>query len=536
LIRTRAHLAALLILVSASAPWRGAGAAEPDPLLKAFFDAADPPAIQTAIAAIRAASPDPLEVERGLRRGRTYRADVKKGWQVFQQTGLDGKTRPCHVYAPKRYDSARKHPVIVSLHGGISRTNLLPETMVARMHDDVQKDADEHGWLIIIPLGQRGATWFDRVGMANVLAQLAAVKRLYNVDEDRVFLGGFSDGGSGALVMGLYYPTPWAGFFALSGSVTVAAAAPDDAFPANLSNRPVHAANGGVDPLYPSALQKTFIDQLRERGARIEWTAYPASGHDGSYMDQEDPKVNQFLLTVSRDPAPKHVLWETANPKAGRCDWARIDEVRDVGNNQGPEPSNLNLVGPPLFAFGPDMTFSGPGVRVQQVPSGSLALTAGLQPKDVLTRLDGVEIKTVADAQKVILTQILIMKKGDPVRGEYRRGEEMRSFRVDVPELPRVTIFKRTGPAGRLEVKANGNRIDVTARGVARYTLLIRRGTFDLDQPIQVVTNGAESFHARVKPDLAFMLEQAAQDDDRSAVYCAKIEVKVPSGPAEKRP
>ena len=81
-----------------------------------------------------------------------------------------------------------------------------------------------------------------------------------------------------------------------------------------------------------------------------------------------------------------------------------------------------------------------------------------------------------------------------------------------------MPIFKRTGLAGRLEVNVKGNRIEVTARAIARYTLLIRRGLFDLDQPIQVVTNGAESFHARVKPDLGFLLEQAAEDDDRSAI------------------
>ena len=153
--------------------------------------------------------------------------------------------------------------------------------------------------------------------------------------------------------MGLYDPTPWAGLIALSGSIIVAGIAPDEAFPANLANRPVHAANGGIDPLYPSVLQKIFIDQLKEQGARIAWTDYPASGHDGSYMEQEDPKVNQFLLKTVRDPAPKHLVWETANPKVGRCDWVRIDEVRDVGNNRGPEPSNLILVGPPQFAIDP---------------------------------------------------------------------------------------------------------------------------------------------------------------------------------------
>jgi predicted esterase len=531
--------AALCILMSLLAPGRGL-AAEPDARFKAFFEAADPAALQAAIAAILAAAPDPIDVERALHQGRRYPADTKKGWQVFTHTGTDGNARPYHVYVPKGYDPARKHPAIVSLHGGVGRANLLADDVVNQIRAGLEKDGDKNGWIMIVPLGQRSASWFNRVGMTNILAQLAAVKRRYNIDEDRVFLGGFSDGGSGALVMGLYDPTPWAGFYALSGSIVVAGMAPDDAFPANLGNRPVHAANGGVDPLYPSVLQKMFIDQLKKQGARITWTDYPASGHDGSYMEQEDPKVVQFVLKTKRDPAPKHLVWETANPKVGRCDWVRIDEVRDVGNNWGPEPSNLILTGPPQFAVGADMVFAGPGLRIQQVPPGTLSQTAGLKPGDVVTRLHGVEIKTVADFQKVGLTQILAMKKGDTFEGEYRRGDAIQSFRVEVPELPRVPIFKRRGLAGRLEVNANGNRIEVTARAVARYTLLIRRGLFDLDQPIQVVTNGTESFHAQVKPDVGFLLEQAAEDDDRSAISCARIEVKVPPGaapaPAPGRP
>ncbi len=81
-----------------------------------------------------------------------------------------------------------------------------------------------------------------------------------------------------------------------------------------------------------------FIDQLKEQGVRITWTDYPASGHDGSYIDREVPKFIQFALKTVRDAAPKHLVWETANPKVGRCDWIRIDEVRDVGNNQAPSP------------------------------------------------------------------------------------------------------------------------------------------------------------------------------------------------------
>ena len=124
--------AALFILMSLLAPGRGL-AAEPDPRFKAFFEAADPATRQAAIAAIRAAALDPMDVERALHQGRSYPADTMKGWQVFTHTGTDGKARPYHVYVPKGYDPARKHPVIVSLHGGVSRADLLPEDVVNQM-------------------------------------------------------------------------------------------------------------------------------------------------------------------------------------------------------------------------------------------------------------------------------------------------------------------------------------------------------------------------------------------------------------------
>ncbi len=88
------------------------------------------------------------------------------------------------------------------------------------------------------------------------------------------------------------------------------------------------------------------------------------------------------------------------------------------------------MTGPPQFAVAPDMNFAGPGLRIQQVPPGTLSQNTGLKPSDVLTRLDGVEIKTVADFQTVGLTRIFAMKKGDTIRGEYRRGEKTQNFAV----------------------------------------------------------------------------------------------------------
>src|SRR5678815_3879809 len=138
--------AALLILMLLLAPGRGL-AEEPDPRFKAFFEAADPAARQAAIATIRAAAPDPMDVERAIHQGRSYPAETRKGWQVFTHTGTDGKARPYHVYVPRDYDPARKHPAIVSLHGGVSRAKLLAKNVVNEVRASLEKDADEYGWI-----------------------------------------------------------------------------------------------------------------------------------------------------------------------------------------------------------------------------------------------------------------------------------------------------------------------------------------------------------------------------------------------------
>ena len=95
---------------------------------------------------------------------------------------------------------------------------------------------------------------------------------------------------------------------------------------------------------------------------------------------------------------------------------------------------------------------------------------------------------------------------------------------------PIEEVYSRDEMTGSIEAAADGNRIDVTVRNVARYTLLISSEQFDLDRPVVVSTNGVETFSGVVEPDVRPMLEQAARDEDRRAIYEAKIEVGVPGG------
>jgi hypothetical protein len=188
--------------------------------MKAYFDATDEKGRAEAIDRLCASGAQARDVERLLRAGLPYAKDVLTGWQALEIEGFDGKRRPYHVYAPPEYDPGKKYPLVVFLHGAVSRANGPSTQEMESLRKDFEKEVP--GFLIILPTGAKGAAWWDKVGTSNILAQVVHVKRRYNVDENRVFLWGFSDGGSGAYWMAMSRPTAWAGFISYSANVAAA--------------------------------------------------------------------------------------------------------------------------------------------------------------------------------------------------------------------------------------------------------------------------------------------------------------------------
>jgi hypothetical protein len=516
----------ILACVPANLP-AAESASDLDRLMESFFATADVKGRLQAAEQIIGLKPDPLEVEQRLRSGRRYSKEVKTGWQILENPCRDGKKRPYHLFVPVSYDPEHRYPIRVILHGFVNRPDIMRAEQLAASRQSIQKDAEARGFIVLIPLGQRGATWFDDVGVANILGQVGFVKQHYNVDENRVTVGGFSDGGSGSYRIALLRPTPWAAFVPLSGSLSVAGAGPEQCYPRNLANRRIHAANGGLDDLIPSAIEGRFIDQLRRYGTSIEWSNYPHAGHDDAYRHIENPRILHFLAEAVRNPRTSGLTWETASPETGRCDWVRVDETKDVGNNAGPEISNFAFSRPPNCAFALDTTFQGPGIRIASLEAGSVLAIAGLKAGDVITRMEGLPIKNDADLREVYFNKLLAKLPGDEFTGEYLRDGRAQSYKVAAPRAAAVPLYPRQKPSGLIRVHADGNRVDVQVRGVARYSLFLNSQQFDFTRPLQVITNGSQSFNAVPAADLGFMLRQAAADDDRTMVYRGIVQVVV---------
>ena len=93
--------------------------------------------------------------------------------------------------------------------------------------------------------------------------------------------------------------------------------------------------------------------------------------------------------------------------------------------------------------------------------------------------------------------------------------------------------FPRHAPSGRVEVTAEGNEIEIRSRGVRRLRLLLSPRQFNLSRPLRVLVNGVERHLGVVTPDRGTLLRWAARDLDRSMLFAAELEIRIPaaSGP-----
>lgn len=114
------------------------------------------------------------------------------------------------VAAPKEQSGVL--PLVIALHGNNGNAaNALPKW----------KQITTQGWLLAVPqssqiVGPDAYVWDDReTGTKEVREHLAKVSSAYNIDPERVVLGGFSMGGGQAIWMALHQSVRTRGFIAL---------------------------------------------------------------------------------------------------------------------------------------------------------------------------------------------------------------------------------------------------------------------------------------------------------------------------------
>ncbi len=532
--RTRWRLlvcAALVAAAVAARAFQGGSAEAPelDAAFAAFWAADSEQAVASAIEAILAQEPPADAVRSRLRAGRQYAADVPTGRQLRSRRNRDGVEHQYVLQVPASYDPRTPYPLRVYLHGGVMRPRPAEGAWWRSEERWVRDDA-----IVVAPASWNESVWWQRSQIENLVGLLNDLKRIYNIDENRAYLMGVSDGATGVYYHAFKATTPWAAFLTFIGHPAVLAnpstGVDGEMHVANLRGKPFFVVNGARDRLYPAAVVEAYVRLFADAGIEVEFRPQPDAGHDLSWWDAEVEHVEAFIAATRRQPLPDELTWETERTREfNRAHWLVVDELGAVDGESvldafdrvtvpGPRrPLGINTVGEL-----PD----GAGLRVIEVGTGSLAEDAGIEPGDVLLDLGGAPTRTAEAARDAILRirpgqdlPVTVERAGAPVRLTLR-------FPATQSGESRLA-FSHSQPSGRVELRRDGNTVSATTRGVRRFTLLLSADQFDLSRPIRVTTNGVVAHDAAVSPDAATLLRWAAVDWDRTALFSAELEIEV---------
>lgn len=437
---------------------------------------------------------------------------------------LDGKKRPFCLYLPVNYKPYQKSPLIVILHGGVNRPEIVenPEEYVKEF--PFTRYADKYGYVLLFPFGQTGATWWDSVGVTNILDQIRITKRKFNIDDNRVYMTGFSDGASASFFFAMSYPNDFAAFIPLNGHPGVGSIDFNiQNYFVNLYNRPLHVVNTDLDQLYPDKDIRPMMELAQKAEANLIYRIYTGIGHDFDYAPQEIPLILKFIETHPRNLHPSVIKWETAYPKLGQCMWLSIDKINPTGQADWHQDHNMELVDDRvMFGFVNDDNYSGPGVKIGKiVGDSSLCKVLEMKEGDIILKLDQQAVDSINEVRAYKEDK----KCGDSVEITMLRDSSEIVLKGKFPGPFHFNLFKRDLPSARAEASFCGNRFYIKGSQLGAFSIYIHPEMVQLDQNVVIYVNKEKVFDDKVQPSSEFILRDFMKNRDREMMYVNKVTI-----------
>jgi poly(3-hydroxybutyrate) depolymerase len=180
------------------------------------------------------------------------------------------------TYVPESYDPKQTWPLVIALHGshGSGAEHLLTWL----------RPAKRHGYIVLSPKSL-DSTWSIEQpsdDIRSILVMLTEVAEAYNVDTDRVFVSGLSDGRTFSYALGLHCPSLFAGI------APVAAALPPRYPLDRAKNLPVLLVHGAQDSIFPVATARAANARFKGKQFRdVGYIELPQWGHAYTYSINE---------------------------------------------------------------------------------------------------------------------------------------------------------------------------------------------------------------------------------------------------------
>jgi pimeloyl-ACP methyl ester carboxylesterase len=295
----------------------------------------------------------------GLERGRQLEAGQPQ-WnqgkkQILAYTSeIDRAVLPFGVTLPANYDSTKPTRLYVWLHGR-ANTATEAEFMYGFLNSRGAGNPPvaDQGQIQLNCFGRINGAGWHWAGEADVFESIAAVKKRFNIDDKRIILRGFSQGGEGAWHISLHHPDSFAAAEIGAGTVSRTGMRTDltdyqratlriweniSEWALNIYNLPLAGHDGENDPGqlesslraraqlekegYPSVGDPDF---LRSQGAPGLWLQSRNTGHGTSPLVRQ--RLDEFLKEWGDkgQTSPDHIRFLTYTTRYNRDYWVSLD-------------------------------------------------------------------------------------------------------------------------------------------------------------------------------------------------------------------
>lgn len=243
-----------------------------------------------------------------LKNWNNYPTPSKRGVICEYRLQLDSNYRvPYLVYIPKNYDPTHKTSLLIYYKGGwISRKKLPADYAKEIVTDNPTFDyLDENNSIEIFPALESKLAIYGNYGYKHLTEMIAQTKKLFNIDDNKVFLSGFSDGGKTVYLSSNLIPSAFACFYPINGSIV------SPPFYPNYVNRPICSFVADKDELtdYRSILTKAAY--ALSLGADWQYRQLKGKKHMYfSYQNEVLPYMFENMKSKYRNPYPTSVTYQ----------------------------------------------------------------------------------------------------------------------------------------------------------------------------------------------------------------------------------
>lgn len=226
---------------------------------------------------------------------------------------------PYVLHVPLGYDGAEPFPLVVYLAGNDG--SAVEGALIG------ERGLGDREFLVLYPHG--AGRWWHEAPTRVVDAVLTEVLQRYNVDPDRIYLAGLSNGGTGAYYFAARWPHRFTAAVSAMGAGQFApylAAGRLPPSPENLAHLSVLFLHGARDRTIPGSLSRETLELLRraDRTAPAEYHRFPNRGHGIVPGRGDDGRTLAFFRRFEERSRPDRVRFRLRQPPAGRQYWLRV--------------------------------------------------------------------------------------------------------------------------------------------------------------------------------------------------------------------